>query len=43
MVFLVESTKSIKPTQLFIESPENLTPLEENSFTFENLRNSLRQ
>ncbi len=32
MVFLVESTKSIKPTQLFTESPENLTPLEEKSF-----------
>jgi hypothetical protein len=42
MVFLVESTKSINPIQLF-ESPENLTPLEENSFNFENLRNSLRQ
>ena len=32
MVFLVESTKSIKPTQLFIESPENRIPLEEKSF-----------
>ena len=32
MVFLVESTKSIKPTQLFIESPENLIPLEEKFF-----------
>ena len=30
MVFLVESTKSIKPTQLFIESPENCIPLEAN-------------
>ena len=43
MVFLVESTKSTKPTQLFIESPENLIPLEEKSFNLENLHNSLRQ
>ena len=43
MVFFVESTKSIKPTQLFIESPENLTPLEEKSFNLENLHNSLIQ
>ena len=32
MVLLVESTKSIKPTQLFIESPENRIPLEEKIF-----------
>ena len=32
MVFFVESTKSIKPTQLFMESPENLMPLEEKFF-----------
>ena len=43
MVFLVESTKSIKPTQLFIESPENLIPLEEESFNLENLYSSLIQ
>ena len=43
MVFLVESTKSIKPTQLFMESPENRMPLEEKSFNLENLYNSLRQ
>ena len=43
MVFLVESTKSMKPIQLFIESPENLTSLEEKSFNLENLHNSLRQ
>ena len=29
MVFLVESTKSINPTQLFMESPENLIPFED--------------
>ena len=33
MVFLVESTKSIKTTQLFIESPENLISLKKN-FSF---------
>ena len=43
MVFLVESTRSINPTQLFIELPENLISLEERSFNLENLRNSLRQ
>jgi hypothetical protein len=32
MVFLVESTKSIKHTQLLIESPENRIPLEEKFF-----------
>ncbi len=32
MVLLVESTKSIKPTQLFMESPENRIPLEEKFF-----------
>ena len=32
MVFLVESTKSIKPTQLFIESPENLISFEAKFF-----------
>jgi hypothetical protein len=31
-VFGVESTKSRKPTQLFIESPENLIPLEGKFF-----------
>jgi hypothetical protein len=34
---------SIKPTQLFIESPENLIPLEEESFNLENLYSSLIQ
>jgi hypothetical protein len=43
MVFLVESTKSIKPTQLLIESSENRIPLEEKSFNRENLHDSLRQ
>jgi hypothetical protein len=43
MVFLVESTKSIKPIQLFIESPENLISLGEKSFNLENLHNPLRQ
>ena len=43
MVFLVEFTKSIKPIQLFIESPENLIPLGEKSFNLENLHNSLKQ
>ena len=32
MVLLVESTKSIKPTQLFMDSPENRIPLEEKFF-----------
>ena len=31
-IFLVESTRSIKPTQLFIVTPENLTSLEEEFF-----------
>ena len=34
MVFLVESIKSIKPTQLFIESPENLISVEEKFFIY---------
>jgi len=37
MVLLVESTKSIKPTQLFMESPENRMPLEEKFFNISNL------
>ena len=37
MVFLVESTKSIKPIQLFMESPENRMPLEEKFFNISNL------
>ena len=41
MVFLVESTKSIKPTQLFIESPENLIPLEEKDFNLKTFHYSL--
>ena len=42
MVFLVESTKSIKHIQLFIESPENRIPLEEKRLNFENFHNSSR-
>ena len=41
MVLLVESTKSIKPTQLFIESPENRIPLEEKIFNISYLYNLL--
>jgi hypothetical protein len=33
MVFLVESTKSIKPIQHLMELPENLIPVDEN-FSF---------
>ena len=43
MVFLVESIKSIKPTQLFMESSENLIPLEEKRLNSENFHNSLIQ
>ena len=43
MVFLVEFIKSIKPTQLFMESPENLIPLEEKRLNSKNFHNSLIQ
>ena len=39
MVFLVESTKSIKPIQHFMELPENLIPPDEKFFIYCSLRN----
>jgi hypothetical protein len=41
MVFLVESIKSIKPTQLFMESPEKLIRVEEKRLNSENFHNAL--
>jgi hypothetical protein len=42
MVFFVESIKSIKLTQLFIESPENLISFKKKSFNLQDLHDSLR-
>jgi hypothetical protein len=42
IVFLVESIKSIKPTQFFIESPENLISFKEKSFNLQDLHDSLK-
>lgn len=42
MVFFVESIKSIKITQLFIESPENLISFKKKGFNLQDLHDSLR-